>query len=354
MPSSGEGTVPDALIQYEEFVVGDTPYCFWDLDVRERNLEFLSSIDPSYYFHVADIHSQHLEGDDKLYAATALRMTYSLGLESLFALLCAAVQAPECVVGWVLRYRNEDVPEVVKKIDGRTPGKVLTRLDLDPVTWDGLSEYVFGAFSTGDNERDRVIRSEFARLWKSFANDFLDPKSTAEYNSLKHGLRVQMGGFSMAFGMEATPGVPAPPEAMHPLGGSVFGSTFFLVEPLSTQRDLKHNFQVIRQSLNWNPMKYVHGLTLIGMSIQNVVSFLKVFNGVSPSEVQFAHPSQAAGVEFFRAPWRQAVGGVLSSDFSPRYTIKADDLLTKANVRASYDSGSSNGLGSSPESGEVS
>ena len=103
-----------------KFVVNETPYCFWDLDVHGKNLEFINKIDPKYFDHIADLHSESLDGDQKKYAAAALRIAYSHGLETLFALLCAVVQAPDCVIGWFLKYRNTELFDLVKKIsEGR-------------------------------------------------------------------------------------------------------------------------------------------------------------------------------------------------------------------------------------------
>jgi len=62
------------------------------------------------------MHSELLEGDQKQYAAATLRIAYSQGLETLFALLCAVVQAPDCVIGWFLKYRNSELFELVRKI----------------------------------------------------------------------------------------------------------------------------------------------------------------------------------------------------------------------------------------------
>ncbi|HEV7746101.1 MAG TPA: hypothetical protein VGO56_13965 [Pyrinomonadaceae bacterium] len=91
------------------FAVNETPYCFWDLDVHGKNLEFVNKIDPKYFEHIADLHGELLEADQKQYAAAALRLAYSHGLETLFALLCPAVQAPDCVIGWFLKYRNSEL-----------------------------------------------------------------------------------------------------------------------------------------------------------------------------------------------------------------------------------------------------
>jgi hypothetical protein len=110
-----------ARIHYSRFAVHETPYCLWDWNIRKLNLDFLETINPGYFEHVANIHGQALESDEKQYAATALRVAYSHGLESLFTLLCAMVQAPDCVAGWLLKYRNKELFDVVRKIDQGSP-----------------------------------------------------------------------------------------------------------------------------------------------------------------------------------------------------------------------------------------
>src|SRR4051812_7198190 len=106
-------------IQYSRFVVNETPYCVWDWDITEQNLEFINSIDPRYFEHIAKIHGEMLEGEDQQYAAIALRTAYAHSLETFFALLCATIQAPDCVVGWLLKYRNKELFDLVRKIDNR-------------------------------------------------------------------------------------------------------------------------------------------------------------------------------------------------------------------------------------------
>jgi hypothetical protein len=106
-------------LQYSCFAIDETPYCVWDWDVAGQNLRFLESLDPGYFEHLAKIHGELLEGEEKQYAATALRAAYSHGLETLFALLGATVQAPDCAVGWLLKYQNRELNEVVRKIHNR-------------------------------------------------------------------------------------------------------------------------------------------------------------------------------------------------------------------------------------------
>ena len=146
-----------------------------------------------------------------------------------------------------------------------------------------------------------IIEVARGRLWKRFAKDFLDEDITNEYNSIKHGLRVSMGGFSMAIGLETTPGVLAPPDAMRSLGGSAYGTSF----PVVRQLNDKDNFQAIRQSMNWRPENLAYGLNLVSMSIHNIVRYLKKINGIGNQDATFRHPRDEAD---FDAPWRLSTG----------------------------------------------
>jgi len=92
-----------------KFVVYDTPHACWDLELRRKNLEFLEGIDAEYFRYVAEMNVTHLESDNKHRAALALRLAYSQGLETLFALLGARIQAPHCVIGWMLAYENKEL-----------------------------------------------------------------------------------------------------------------------------------------------------------------------------------------------------------------------------------------------------
>ena len=95
------------------FVVNETPHCLWDVETySERTLEFVRGIDPTYYDHIAYIHGDLLEGDEKQYAATALRIAYTQGLETLFALVGAVVQAPYCIAGWVLKVYEQGLVRI--------------------------------------------------------------------------------------------------------------------------------------------------------------------------------------------------------------------------------------------------
>ncbi len=93
-------------MQYVEFKVNDRPLVYWDWQLGEKNLEYLRGIDPSYFNHVLDANIPHLDGDRQMQAALAIRLAFYQAQETLFALLCSAIQSPNCVVGWNLSYRT--------------------------------------------------------------------------------------------------------------------------------------------------------------------------------------------------------------------------------------------------------
>src|SRR5205814_10537447 len=118
------------------------PYGMWDVDLKNLSLEFLDTIDPLYFKHIAAIHGRALDDkSEKQYAATALRAAYSQGLETLFTLLCAVAQAPTCPLGWLLKYKNTELINLVRKIHTGQP--VEHDLTIDAVTWESLAGVVF-------------------------------------------------------------------------------------------------------------------------------------------------------------------------------------------------------------------
>jgi hypothetical protein len=58
---------------------------------------------------------------DSQHAALALRAAYSQALETLFALIFAAVQARWCIPAWVNAYKNEELRNLVKKVQEEQP-----------------------------------------------------------------------------------------------------------------------------------------------------------------------------------------------------------------------------------------
>ncbi len=309
------------------FVVNETPYACWDWELQRKNLEFLDGIDAEYFKYAAEANLGHLEGDNKHRAALALRLSYSQGLETLLALLCSLVQSPECVIGWMLSYKNSELRNVVRKISDRED--VYSMLKDKPVTWELLARHVHSPLNF-DEEKRKWIQKGFKHLWSQFAHDFLDESSSNEYNSAKHGMRARAGGFYLAVGPEENPGVPAPPEKMQSLGGSEFGTSFFIRERIVENNNT--NFRPRRHSRNWHPENLANGLILLSTSINNVVDFLRMINGVKPEKCRFMTPNSEAA---FEQPWKHSVG-VNNASFD--LIIKPSDIspFAKKDILSTY------------------
>lgn len=283
------------------FAVNERGCAFSDWELRNKNIEFLEGIDPGYYSFIASTSLEKLKSEDKHYAALSLRISYYQGLETLFALIAATVQAPKCPLGWMLAYENYELKDVVRKISSEND--IYTRLRLDYISWERLAFLIHSHVNVEENEK-KSISGKFGFAWKGLASDFLDTNHEAEYNSAKHGLRVRSGGFSLSFGKAEVWGVSAPLEKMECLGGSEHGTSFF-VKAKIFERD-KVNFKLNRISLNWHPQNLLYGLELIAASINNVVAFLKLLNGAEPAQCSFLRLDD----DCFDKPWEMDVGPI--------------------------------------------
>lgn len=298
-----------------EFVVDKRPFCVWEWDLPERNRSFLESIDPDYFLYLTETHAANLDGEHRNHAALALRMAYSHALETFFALVGTLVQAHECPVGWMAKYRDGDLKSLVKKIQTEQP--VYTKLKLSPITWSNLSRVV-NQFPDDPPDADDSWKTLFAQFWQLCAREFLSDRLYQEYNAAKHGLRLRSRGFRLA----ARP-ADAPEEQSESLGGSDFGAGFYQPETITDDRNLRMR-QVHR---NWHPKCLVARLQLLAVSMWNCLAHLKAANGEpdvklrrleDKSLFRDAHDVPAGAIEF------DLERGIRPEHITPR---SAEDIL---------------------------
>ena len=82
------------------FMVDDRPHVF--INDIEANRRFLNAIDSDYWAYQSRAHARGLEvenKEDQQRSAIALRLAYSQGLETLFALIVALIQCPQFPIG---------------------------------------------------------------------------------------------------------------------------------------------------------------------------------------------------------------------------------------------------------------
>ena len=334
-----DDTLSETLdLQHRFFVIDETPYCLWDEDISGKTLEFINSVDPKYYEYVADANLEYASASNAQFAALALRTAYSQALETFFALLGALLQAPWCVPAWAGLYRNSDLRNVIGKIHNF--GGVLSQIALEVYSWDAISEFVHTWLVLEDKDKEKTIKKEFGRLWSRFATDFLNSDFLQEYNSIKHGLRVRSGGFQIAIGVQDEPGKPAPPERVRLLGKSDYGTSYFTVDRFDSA---KHHIRLTRHSRNWHPEDFGWGLHLISMSIANVLSALKILNGVSAEDIRYFWPNDF-GV--FNEPWKRSISLGVTSMSGFNIIIRDEYIkpFTKETILSRYKDGKDAGI----------
>ena len=283
-------------MQSSIFAVNDEPYCLWEVDLLERTREYLEGLDPEHFDHVLQT---NLESDDEGRLLVVVRMSLHHAIETMFSLLGAFIQAPDCPYAWIAKCSNPDLREVVGRVS-RRDATLISKLHLPTLGWHSVAEAVFTAYQSG-TERQLKTMYLFGRLWEALARELTNQTNIDEYNALKHGFRARPGGFSLAAGVEKE----APNEAgIHMLGRSAFGATFLKVESLGSNKGGRH-IRSRQLSVNWSLERVVMLHQLVYMSINNVVSALKVVNDVPAGTCRFLRPEND---DDFDKPWTFSTG----------------------------------------------
>ena len=314
----------DRICRYV-FAVGNQAHCCWEYDLPDRNEQFLSSFDGKYFNYVAQRHMDQLESEDRQRAAVALRAAYHHGLETLFSLLGAMAQAPGAVPAWIPKCSTAALRAIVDALRAGRP--ILTQRGRQSLTLRDLAR-ITHAYCWRDEDPPGVTGERFGRLWHRFAYDFLDEEHIAEYNNIKHGLRVAAGGFVLRVGQEEEYGVHAPERNMQTIGASPFGSSYYQPDSLGAAGSFGCHFRIRHAALNWRAEAMIQRLQLVAWSINNVVGALRCLNGARPGTVRFERPEDP---DAFDAAWRWDVG-VRSSNFDVVINPADIDLVSRAEL----------------------
>lgn len=319
-------------LQETIFYIDEEIFCFWDKDPIKTNLEFIDRFDDEYFEFIANHASNILESDtsskeDKSYMSIILRNTYSHALESFFAFVCASIQATDFIPGWLLKYRTTQLYSLVEKIQGNN--FIHNKLMFDKVNW----EVIVGEFfcmKSSSKTKIQDVKNKFELLWKRLATDFLNTSIQAEYNSIKHGFRVEEGGFHINFSAEDKPGQISKRNEVKSLGGSKFGSSFYIPEKLSNK---KPHYAIHRNSRNWPLKRYARELVLISLSLKNIKSYLKIKNGENPEEQKFIYPQDLSFLDMYLAD----NPGVLEFNLHTEIKTEEHALWSKSALKQVYD-----------------
>jgi hypothetical protein len=268
---------------YEVFAVGDKFYCLWDNNIPVLNAEFLKYVDHGYFNYLADLHSKELGGANKMRSAVALHTAYFHGLETLFSLIFAGLQAPRAMPAWILKCRTDQLKTLVE-IANANSQQIKAQFVLKNYSWESIADF-FNGIALHGNESQDTGATDLGKLWRGFAKDYVDKHSSLAYNSFKHGFRIKLGGMKIAFSPASSPETPPSERTYHELGKSDFGTSFY--EPISIDGAPNINpdrhFRIRDCHVNSYPEYAVEALRLISISIHNVVSTLKTLNKITYS-----------------------------------------------------------------------
>lgn len=316
-------------MQSSIFAVNDEPYCLWEFDLMARTRAFLDGIDPDYFEYVLQTHTN--TADEKR-SVVALRLSLHHATETLFTLLGAFVQAPDCPYAWIAKCSNQKLREFAERVS-REDASLITKLNIPSTSWASVANAIFATYQPETERQKDVIRC-FAQFWRTLSGELVNQSTIDEYNALKHGFRTRPGGFALAIGVESADGESPPDTEMQTIGQSKFGATFFNIEPFGSAKVTRH-IRSRQISVNWSVERIVLLQQLVYMSINNVISALKVVNGYAPSTCRFLCPDD---ITAFEEPWTYSPGvtsinfdSVLDESLLPEVT-KAD-LLTKLRTK---------------------
>ena len=285
-------------MQQAIFAVGDEPYLLWERDVAECTRDFLAGVDPEFFSYVLKAHAA--SGDEER-AAAGIRLALHHATETMFSLLGALVQAPDCPYAWLARCSNTELREVVRRIteNDRT---LLCKFKLSGMGWEHIASKVFENFEHG-TERQQLAINGFSTLWKRLAGELLTESVIDEYNATKHGFRIRPGGFKIEVGPAPSPGIRFEDVSMMVVGESKFGAMFYKVEklPMKGTRQLQSR----RVAMNWSPQRDAQLLYFAYLSIHNTLTFFKTAHRFPPDECKYLWPDDETD---FAGPWRHSPG----------------------------------------------
>lgn len=311
-------------MQFQCFAVGDEPYCLWEDDLSIQTKDFLKGLDPDFFKYLLET---HMSATDEQRASAGIRLALHHAIETMFSLLGAYLQAPQCPHAWIARCRTEELREVVRRIDSKDE-TLITYWSLPAIGWEEVASAVLNKFKPGTDEQQRAIQG-FAKAWEGMSVDLLSDVISDEYNATKHGFRMTLGGFKMEISVHPASGQPLEGVEMLSLGESKFGATFFKVNKLEG-RGGRH-LQSTRVAVNWSPQRDILLLQLAQLSIHNIVTALKLANRASPEECSFVRPIDD---EAFLKPWSHVTGAISTTlgytlDPSQLPELKKSELLEK-------------------------
>jgi hypothetical protein len=279
-------------IQWKEaiFCVNKRPWLVADPDLKARNQEFLNGIDAEYFQYCLNAHGR-AEESDYCHASIAMQATLHHALETLFSLIGVLIQAPDCGYAWVAKCQTADLMQLVNRVSEKDQS-LFTKLVNQEISWDGIALRIAGLC---DQRSPMHLTDEFilshGRCLGRLAAEMTNSDKRDEYNSIKHGFRIQPGGFQlwMSTDKDQNQMPPSTSDGMNLILESDYGASFFKLVPLSPSKK-ERALKPERVSTNWNPTRTMMLIQLAYSYIVNVHCALKLLNKIEGEHRYVAFP----------------------------------------------------------------
>jgi len=302
------------------FAIVDRPMCVMGISLEEENLRFLRGLDPEFFLYQAASHQPaDVSGDPAMHSALALRISYGMAVEALFGILGAVTQAPDCVFGWLTAYNNAELREIVRRISAAEPVKTLP--PFRPATWPEISAALLEPLRLQNVERHNEVSELFARAWRLFAAELLDDQAAREYNSLKHGFRVQPGAVKIAISHSDT-------ELLS--SESAFAHSFPYLKRSPAR---KNHYDVGHATRVLEPVFLTAASSVIMLSISNAIAFARVRAGDTASNISIRIPEH---LEIFDELWKERAP-IAAMTHGGSVTVPENEYWSDAEILSVYD-----------------
>jgi hypothetical protein len=168
-------------IFYATFAIDERPLCVWSRESEQPDHDFLDALDAGYFSFISKRLWRLSRTRHKGRAALALRASYHHAIETLFALLFSALQAPHCVVGWMHGYRVRDLRHLIAKVHRweRFP----SILPNCRGSWSEIAQAIFQFLSLEDQAKRERIVANFARLWARLSTELTSEEARQDYGT---------------------------------------------------------------------------------------------------------------------------------------------------------------------------
>lgn len=190
------------LVQRLKFNIYNKEFEIESRDFESDMSSYISTLNSNYFTYKYASYLGNRPDDNSEMMHIALRHLYAQVIESNIALLCASLQTLWAIPAWMILYRNPELKKMaqVLKDRGRLPKM---KLDFNPEVFaETLVFRCTGKTKEIEEYRDLILGLQYAIEY--MINDHLDVNFQNEYNSIKHGNRVNPGAVQIAFQAEGS------------------------------------------------------------------------------------------------------------------------------------------------------